>query len=530
MKARPAATLALLRDAPEGPQVLMIQRTPSAAFLGGAYVFPGGALDTADTDPRLVSRVRNLPSEDPPIAYWIAAIRECFEEAGVLLACSSDGQLISPKRAAALADYRARPFIELLESEDLYIPAGELAYVGHWVTAPKRSRRFDTRFFVALAPEGQEGSHDEGETVHSLWIAPREALERGARGEIELVYATQHTLKELAPFASTAEAMQHVRSLKEIEVNRACLAIGKDGEKIFRRSDPQYHEIHWSDPEESGTTTYDLVAGEPKRLDRWVTRLIAPNPGMMTGPGTNTYIVGEKELAVVDPGPDIASHVEKILALGKIRWILCTHTHQDHSPAAAAIKAATGAQVLGRPAPAGQDATFKPDFVVENGQHIQVGDISLRAIHTPGHASNHLCYVLEQTRMLFTGDHVMQGSTVVINPPDGDMRAYLRSLERLLDEDIAIIAPGHGYLIGAPKKEVRRLIAHRLAREAKVVNALVKIGPASLEELLPLVYDDVPARIHRVAARSLTAHLDKLAADGRARISGERYSLVESRH
>jgi glyoxylase-like metal-dependent hydrolase (beta-lactamase superfamily II)/8-oxo-dGTP pyrophosphatase MutT (NUDIX family) len=530
MKARPAATLALLREASGEVQVLMIQRTPTAAFLGGAYVFPGGALDTADTDPRLVSRVRNQPSEDPPVAYWVAAIRECFEEAGVLLACNDDGQLITPQRAAALAPYRNRPFIELLETENLYIPAGELAYVGHWVTAPKRPRRFDTRFFVALAPEGQEGSHDEGETVHSLWISPREALARGERGEIELVYATQHTLKALAPFATTAEAMQHVRSLKDIEENRACLAIGKEGEKTFRRGDPQYHEIHWSDPEETGTTTYDLVAGEPKRLDRWVTRLIAPNPGMMTGPGTNTYIVGDNDLAVIDPGPDIGSHIEKILASGKIRWILCTHTHQDHSPAAAAIKAATGAQVLGRPAPAGQDATFKPDFVVENGQRIQIGEITLRAIHTPGHASNHLCFLLEETKMLFTGDHVMQGSTVVINPPDGDMRAYLRSLEKLLDEDLAIIAPGHGYLIGRPKKELARLIAHRLAREQKVVNALVKIGPASIEELLPIVYDDVPVRIHRVAARSLTAHLDKLTAEGRARTTGERFSLVESRH
>ena len=224
---------------------------------------------------------------------------------------------------------------------------------------------------------------------------------------------------------------------------------------------------------------------------------------------------------------------DQILACGEIKWILCTHTHMDHSPAAAALKAATGAQLLGRPAPPGQDASFAPDFVLENGQRVDLGEISLRAIHTPGHASNHLCYLLEQTKMLFTGDHVMQGSTVVINPPDGDMRAYLHSLEKLLAEDIAIIAPGHGYLIGAPRKELKRLIAHRLAREQKVVSALVKIGPASVDELLPLVYDDVPARIHRVAARSLTAHLDKLAAEGALiatrGASGERYALVKSR-
>jgi glyoxylase-like metal-dependent hydrolase (beta-lactamase superfamily II) len=326
--------------------------------------------------------------------------------------------------------------------------------------------------------------------------------------------------------------MRHVRSLTEIEENRACIAIGKEGERVFRRGDPQYFEIHWSDPQETGRTTYDLLAGEPKRLDRWVTRLIAPNPGMMTGPGTNTYIIGDKARAVIDPGPDIASHVEKILAFGDIKWVLCTHTHMDHSPAAAALKAATGAQVLGRAAPPGQDASFKPDFVLENGQRIDLGELTLRAIHTPGHASNHLCYLLEQTKMLFTGDHVMQGSTVVINPPDGDMRAYLQSLDKLLAEDIAIIAPGHGYLIGAPKKELRRLVAHRLAREEKVLKALVKIGPASVDELLPLVYDDVPPRIHRVAARSLTAHLEKLLADGALTASesasGERYALVKS--
>jgi glyoxylase-like metal-dependent hydrolase (beta-lactamase superfamily II) len=314
--------------------------------------------------------------------------------------------------------------------------------------------------------------------------------------------------------------------LPEVDENRACWAQGREGAKIFRRSDAPYFEIHWSDPEETGQTTYDLAAGEPKRLDRWVTRLIAPNPGLMTGPGTNTYLVGG--VAVIDPGPAIDSHVEKILQNKNLKWIVCTHTHLDHSPAAAAIKAATGAQVLGRPAPAGQDASFKPDFVVENGQRIDIGEISLRAIHTPGHASNHLCYLLEQTKMLFTGDHVMQGSTVVINPPDGDMRVYLQSLERLLDEDIAIIAPGHGYLIGAPHREVRRLIAHRLNRERKVLAALERLEHPSLEEMLPLVYNDVPERVHRVAARSLTAHLDKLVADGAVRAEEGRYTLVQS--
>jgi glyoxylase-like metal-dependent hydrolase (beta-lactamase superfamily II)/8-oxo-dGTP pyrophosphatase MutT (NUDIX family) len=525
---RPAATLILLR---QGPEVLMLQRVQTAAFLGGAYVFPGGALDPEDHSAHRVLGLTEAQANERlrvssgGLAYYVAAIRECFEEAGILLARDASGAPLSPERAEKLLHWRKKPFRNMLEAEDLYVPAGELAYYGHWITAPGRSRRFDARFFVAIAPEGQQGSHDAGETVHDIWITPREALERCARGEIELVHATQVSLKDLSRFSDPRAAFDYVRALPEIEENRACWAQGKEGPKIFRRADPPYFEIHWSDPDETGETTYDIIPGEPKRLDRWVTRLTAPNPGLMTGPGTNSYIVGA--VAVIDPGPAIDSHIEKLSQFKNLKFILCTHTHIDHSPAAALLKAKTGAKVLGRPAPAGQDATFKPDIVLENGQRVDLDGIALRAIHTPGHASNHVCYLLEQTKMLFTGDHVMQGSTVVINPPDGNMRAYLQSLERLLGEDIAIIAPGHGYLIGAPHKELRRLIAHRLNRERKVIAALEHLGHPSLDEILPLVYDDVPERVHRVAARSLTAHLEKLVADGAVRPRNGGYSLVK---
>jgi 8-oxo-dGTP pyrophosphatase MutT (NUDIX family) len=192
----------------------MLQRTQNAAFLGGAYVFAGGALDAADDDGRIVARVRGLSMPTPPVAYWVAAIRECFEEAGVLLACDAQGQFISAERAAALAHYRTRPFVELLQEQDLYLPASELAYCGHWITAPGRARRFDTRFFVAAAPEGQAGSHDDAEMVHHIWITPREALERGARGEIELVHATREILNQLKNFPAAGEALRHIRALK----------------------------------------------------------------------------------------------------------------------------------------------------------------------------------------------------------------------------------------------------------------------------------------------------------------------------
>jgi glyoxylase-like metal-dependent hydrolase (beta-lactamase superfamily II)/8-oxo-dGTP pyrophosphatase MutT (NUDIX family) len=529
---RPAATLILLRPGASGLETLILQRSQAAAFLGGAYVFPGGALDPSDAAPRRVLGLAETQANqrlgiDGAIAYYVAAVRECFEEAGVLLACDANGHPVLPARAEKLMEHRHRPFLELLEKENLFIPAGALAYYGHWITQPGRSRRFDTRFFVTLAPEGQEGAHDAAETVHHAWLTPRAALERAERGEIELVHATRQTLTDLARFSEPRAAFQYAMSLAEIPTNRACLAQGREGARVFRRGDAPYFEIHWSDPEETGHTRYDLVPGVPKRLDRHTTRLIAPNPGMMTGPGTNTYLIGDLqgggELAVVDPGPAMDSHIDAILAVGRIRWVLCTHTHLDHSPAAAMVRKATGAKVFGRPAPAGQDASFTPDEVLSHGQRLELAGVSLRAIHTPGHASNHLCYLLEDTRMLFTGDHVMQGSTVVINPPDGDMRAYLASLELLLGEDLAILAPGHGYLIGEPHRELRRLVQHRLKREGKVRAAVAKLGEPTLEEMLPLVYDDVPPRVHGIAARSLTAHLHKLVADGELRAAGGRY-------
>ena len=263
-----------------------------------------------------------------------------------------------------------------------------------------------------------------------------------------------------------------------------------------------------------------IVPGEIVRVSPRVRRVTAPNPGMMTGPGTNTYIIGDRALALIDPGPESDAHLAAMIAAcaGRLRWILCTHTHVDHSPGAGALKRATGATVIGMRAPqhGNQDAQFAPDRVPKHGEALDCGEFVLRAVHTPGHASNHLCYLLESEKLLFTGDHIMQGSTVVINPPDGDMIAYLNSLRALLALDVARIAPGHGHPIDEPHAEVRRLVAHRLQREQKVIAALSAKDPATLEELLPVVYADVSPRLHPVAQRSLHAHLIKLAREGRA--------------
>ena len=275
----------------------------------------------------------------------------------------------------------------------------------------------------------------------------------------------------------------------------------------------------------------NIVPGVAARVNDLVVRLTAPNPGVMTGPGTNSYLVGRDELVLIDPGPESAAHCEVLRrAVGnRLKWILCTHTHLDHSPGARAIKAATGAPVCGfAPIPndGRQDTAFAPDRILRDGDSVVASGFTLQAVHTPGHASNHLCYMLPECRLLFTGDHVMQGSTVVISPPDGDMQAYFASLERLLALDITAIAPGHGHVIETPHEEARRLIAHRLKREQKVLDAFAQKNPATLDELLPIVYADTPARLHPVARRSLHAHLIKLEREGKVAETGESWRIL----
>ena len=257
-------------------------------------------------------------------------------------------------------------------------------------------------------------------------------------------------------------------------------------------------------------------------------RVVAPNPSMMTGPGTNTYLFGAAEVAVLDPGPLIESHLESIerIANAPVRWVLVTHTHPDHSPAAAELARATGAELLGMPAPEGQhqDKTFVPDRTLEDGDRLQTDEFVIEAVHTPGHASNHLCFRHEASNWLFTGDHVIDGSTVVIDPPDGNMKQYIESLRRVRALGCHALAPGHGEIIRDPERVIDWIIHHRLEREAKVIAALQANPNLATRDLVPHVYRDVDKKLYGWAERSLLAHLIKLEEDGVAVRSDDRWS------
>lgn len=267
----------------------------------------------------------------------------------------------------------------------------------------------------------------------------------------------------------------------------------------------------------AGTVEYGAAVG----LAANVRRITAANPGPLTGPGTNTYLVGHRDVVVIDPGPALDAHCQAICDAvaeggGRVTHVLASHTHPDHSPGALPLAERTGATVMGMAAPddGKQDATWKPDTLLTDGDTIENGEVTIDVVHTPGHASNHLCFIERESGLLFTGDHVMNGSTVVILPPDGRMADYIDSLHRIRALNASAIAPGHGDLMNDPAGAIDWIIDHRLERERKV---LAHLGAGdTLDGLVKRVYNDVPAHIHPLAKRSLLAHLIKLRDEGRA--------------
>lgn len=281
------------------------------------------------------------------------------------------------------------------------------------------------------------------------------------------------------------------------------------------------------------------VTGRVERLGGRIRRLLAPNPSPFTFTGTQTYILGEGDVAVIDPGPALPDHVDALVAAlagERIAAILCTHTHRDHSPASRPLQAATGAPIIGC-APLSLDdsgprsdesfdSAYRPDRILADGERLGGDGWTLQAVATPGHTSNHLCLAFDEESALFTGDHVMGWSTTVVAPPDGDMADYMASLDRLLARDDKVYYPAHGPAVEEPHGHVRRLIEHRRMRERQILGHLGR-GEGRIAAMVADMYSDIDPRLFPAAGRSVLAHLVDLERRHLVREEGERWTLAD---
>ena len=526
---RPAATVLLLRDAEGGVEVLMTRRSPTASFAPGAYVFPGGAIDAADAQVHDIAAHRP-GQEGQRLTQAVAAIRESFEELGVLLARHADGRAADAQDVASLD--RDQPLIEQCRARGLVLAADQVFVLAHWITDRDLPRRFDVPFLVARMPEGQSPVADETEQFEPVWVRPADALARHAAGSFFMIFPTIRTLERLARFDSVQAVLQACAGGQPLWTSCPRAGFLKGAEARYMEHEMAYGELALVSPDGQIVHHLDWRSEQPVPLLKNVMRLTAPNPGAMTGPGTNSYLVGDPATgyAAIDPGPNEPEHLERLwrAAGGDIRMIVCTHSHPDHSPGALPLQALCSGKppILGLPsAPTARAASeFTPDRTLADGEELALegGGLrhTLKVIHTPGHAANHMCLVLLEDGLLFSGDHILNGSTTVVDPPDGDMTAYLDSLDKLSaackTHAIEFIMPAHGYVLGFAAQAIAHLKAHRLQREAKVIAAMQARPQGTLEDWVALAYDDVPTRMWPVAQRSLLAHVQRIEAMGLA--------------
>nr|MCU0624499.1 MBL fold metallo-hydrolase [Gemmatimonadaceae bacterium] len=340
---RPAATILLLRDAPEGLQVLMTRRSAKASFAPGAYVFPGGALDEADAGPASVAVARCRDDQDDAQRHYAAAaLREAFEELGVLLAWRAGTvEPCDPSIATALDRSQDADFYGQLAAAGLELAVDRTGWLSHWITDRDLPKRFDVRFFVAPMPAGQHAEADGAEQFEPVWVNPADGLARHEAGTFSMIFPTIRTLRQLQRFGTVEEVLHACRTQASVFTScpRGGRVAGKDTR--FTEDEMPFGELELVAPDGQMVHSLDWRTDEVVPLRRNVRRLTAPNPGMMTGPGTNTYIVGEDGAwIVIDPGPALPSHVERIAALVRdgLQAIVCTHSHPDHSPGAPLLR------------------------------------------------------------------------------------------------------------------------------------------------------------------------------------------------
>ena len=556
-KAHKASTLMWLRNPkPEGEgkegnengpknaqrhfEVLLSKRSMSAPFAPGAYVFPGGKIDDKDQAyASLYLRSRpGCPLTLTQATQACTALRESFEELGLVLLEDAQGRPLEPSAYANLE--RSKDLFEQIEALEWTLSLERLNLLCHWITDRDLPLRFDVSFWVAVCPEHLTPVADGVEQFDPLWLTPQEALRQCHEGQLHMVYPTIKTLERLLNIQSATALMQATQEGEPWF--SSCARGGYLGGKKqrFMEHESPFGELALVCPEGQVEHHLDWQSERVVSLLKNVHRLTCPNPGLMTGPGTNTYLVGTPESGyiVIDPGPALPEHLERLIHFtqGHIKSIICTHSHADHSPGAKPLKAMCHdpeVAIWGLPsAPTAKaNSAFMPDFTCHDQQlfvlkssHSSVAH-SLRVVHTPGHAANHICLVLQEEGLLFSGDHILNGSTTVVDPPDGNMNAYMTSLEKLkaicIAEKIEFILPAHGHVLGntlgAPFdaiEHIHRLIQHRLKREAKIKSVVVKDPQGDLSSWVKVAYDDVPERVWPAAKRSLSAHVERLVELG----------------
>ena len=534
-----AATVLLLRNAESDGalEVLMTRRSAQASFAPGAYVFPGGGIDALDAAPATHAAAARRPTQsDEHLTEAIAAIRESFEELGILLARHADGRMAGDSDIAAID--RHAPFAAQCQAHGLQLAADSVYVLARWTADRDLPRRFDVPFLVAHMPQAQTPVADETEQFEPVWVRPQDALTRHAAGSFFMIYPTIRTLERLAKFDHAGAVLAACAG--EVPLWASCPRAGLLGGKQARYMEHEsaFGELALVCPDGQIVHPLDWQNQRAVPLLKNVQRLTAANPGAMTGPGTNSYLVGDPATGyiAIDPGPAEPEHLQRLwrAAGGDIRMIVCTHSHPDHSPGAAPLQALcvqagrAAPPILGLPSAttARAASAFTPERALQNGELLALagqgleGKIThtLQVVHTPGHAANHLCLVLVEDALLFSGDHVLNGSTTVVDPPDGNMQHYLESLDTLdaacQAHGIEFILPAHGYVLGDARGTIARLKAHRLAREGKVLAAMQALPDGTLQEWVEHAYADVPPRMWPVAQRSLMAHVERIRSLG----------------
>ena len=493
---RDASTVILARPRDDGSyEVLLTQRPDSMAFMGGMYVFPGGALDEADASEQLAKRsalsreeagerLGEGTDQTHALGLFLCAVRELYEEVGVLLAYDRDGRAVDPAQVRnvyaphhAEVGHDPATFAQFLAGENLTLATDQLAHHGRLITPEQSPIRFDARFFVAPMPDGQAVLPNPSEVPHYEWMTPGDALQRARDKTLAIAIPTLAMLQGLAEIPGYEQLTQGKQKAREVEA--------------FEHSP-------------------------------MVTSVLAPNPGLMSGAGTNTYIVGRGETVIIDPAVADAVYIERVVReagnRGRPKLILLTHLHIDHIGGVAPLTEQMGIEVA---------AFGNAPFVtrrLRDGEEISVGGATLRALHTPGHASDHLCYHFVEERAVFTGDVVAGFGTVVIAPPDGNMLDYLNTLEKLRALEAVRVYPAHGPVVDDPAAKLDEYITHRRDRERQVLDAL-ESGLTELPKMVERIYAEVPKALHPMAELSLLAHLQMLEAQSRVSHDGDHWRL-----